>query len=214
MDRLALRGFERGPGAMAEVARLEELRVAAVESRIEAALAVGTMAGVIGELETLVREYPYRERLRALQMLALYRSGRQAEALRAYQRARTLLGEELGIEPSPELRDLEQRILEQDAGLDFVARLIAAPICRSRSRPNSMTGRTVQGIRTARTDRGRGFRLRLPGLSAVGWARGGDQGDPTRIRQQVGLPDALRGRGPTDSPVGAPPYRRVARLLA
>ncbi len=109
------------PALMAEVSRLDELRVTAVESRVEAALAVGNHASVVGELETLVREYPYRERLRGLQMLALYRSGRQAEALRAYQRARTLLGEELGIEPSPELRDLEQRILEQDAGLDFVA---------------------------------------------------------------------------------------------
>ena len=88
--------------------------MAAVEHRIEADLAVGNHSRVIGELETLVRENPYRERLRALQMLALYRSGRQAEALRAYQRARILLAEELGIDPSPELRDLEQRILEQD----------------------------------------------------------------------------------------------------
>ncbi|HEX2405397.1 MAG TPA: protein kinase, partial [Acidimicrobiia bacterium] len=119
--------------------------MAAVESRIEAELAVGDHGGVIGELETLVREHPYRERLRALQMLALYRSGRQAEALRAYQRARTLLGEELGIEPSSELRDLEQRILEQDPGLDLVS---DAPSHRQSARVDARgprVGRTVRG---------------------------------------------------------------------
>ncbi len=133
------------PALMAEVARLDELRVTAVESRVEAALAVGNHASVVGELETLVREYPYRERLRGLQMLALYRSGRQAEALRAYQRARTLLGEELGIEPSPELRDLEQRILEQDAGLDFVADDSSAPRSAETDPTELDTGRTVRG---------------------------------------------------------------------
>ncbi len=130
--------------------------MAAVESRIEADLAVGNHGGVIGELETLVREHPYRERLRALQMLALYRSGRQAEALRAYQRARTLLGEELGIDPSPELRDLEQRILEQDPGLDFVSDASAQhrPAEADATRPE--VGRTVRGyeLREQSSERG------------------------------------------------------------
>ena len=103
-----------------EVARLDELRLVAVESRVEAELAAGNHAGVVGDLDTLVREHPLRERFRAQQMLALYRSGRQAEALRAYQQARTHLGEELGIEPSSELRDLEQRILDQDPSLELV----------------------------------------------------------------------------------------------
>lgn len=107
------------PALTTEVVRLEELRLSAVEHRIQADLAVGNQGQVIGELETLIRENPFRERLRELQMLAFYRSGRQAEALRAYQRARTFLGEELGIDPSPELRKLEQRILEQDAALDL-----------------------------------------------------------------------------------------------
>lgn len=105
------------PALALEIYRLEELRLVAVEARIQADLALGNHAGVIGALETLIRENPYREELRALQMLALYRSGRQAEALRAYQRTRRFLGEELGIDPSPELRTLEQQILEQDPAL-------------------------------------------------------------------------------------------------
>ena len=111
---------------MGEVARLEELRQVAVEYRIEADLALGSHAHVVGELETLVREHPYREKLHGMLMLALYRSGRQAEALRAYQRTRDLLAE-LGIEPSTELRHLEQRILDQDPDLELqpVARSMA-----------------------------------------------------------------------------------------
>lgn len=106
------------PTLAAEVARLDDLRVVAVEERIAADLATGNHRGVVAELDTLAREYPYRERLHVLHMLALYRSGRQADALRAFQRTRTLLAEELGIDPSAELRDLEQRILEQDPGLE------------------------------------------------------------------------------------------------
>lgn len=109
-----------GEAALAvEVLRLEELRLAAVEARVEADLAVGNHAGVVGELESLIRENPYRERLRVLQMLALYRCGRQAEALGAYERTRVMLGEELGIDPAPELRRLQGRILNQDADLEL-----------------------------------------------------------------------------------------------
>ena len=107
------------PALAAEVSRLEELRLTAVEYRVEAELALGNHRRVIGELETLVRENPFRERMAEMQMLALYRSGRQADALRAFQKARTILGEELGINPSPSLQDLEQRILEQDPTLDI-----------------------------------------------------------------------------------------------
>jgi len=113
-------GLESNPLLLSESSRLELLRLSAVESRVEAALAIGDHAGVVVELETLVRDHPFRERFRAQQMLALYRCGRQAEALRAFQRARIFLGDELGIEPSTELRELEQRILEQDPTLDFV----------------------------------------------------------------------------------------------
>jgi predicted ATPase/DNA-binding SARP family transcriptional activator len=100
--------------AQGEISRLEELRLVVLEDRIEADLASGRHAEVVGELEALVGEKPLRERLRGQLMLALYRSGRQAEALAAYQDARRLLVEELGIEPSPSLRALEKQILAQD----------------------------------------------------------------------------------------------------
>ena len=107
--------------AQNEIARLEELRLGAVEQRIEAELACGRHAELIGELEALVGEHPLRERLREQQLLALYRCGRQAEALEAYREARQTLVEGLGIEPSPALKELEKAILAQDVALDAVA---------------------------------------------------------------------------------------------
>ena len=106
------------PFAVAELGRLEDLHLAALEARIEADLALGRHAGLIGELEALIARHPLREGLRASQMIALYRSGRQAEALAAYRSARETLVDELGLEPSPRLRDLERRILEQDQAID------------------------------------------------------------------------------------------------
>ncbi len=102
-----------------ESARLEELRVAAWEDRLEAELELGRHARAIAELESLVAEHPLRERPVGLLMLALYRGGRQAEALDAYRRARETLVDELGIDPSPELQRLEQAILRQDSELDL-----------------------------------------------------------------------------------------------
>jgi DNA-binding SARP family transcriptional activator len=104
----------RGQGALAE---LEERRLAALEERIQADLALGRHRGLVGELEGLVAEHPLRERLWAQLMLALYRSGRQADALAAFQRARDKLVEELGIEPGAELRELEAQVLAQDVRL-------------------------------------------------------------------------------------------------
>ena len=100
-----------------EARRLEELRLRAVEARIEGELALGSHAELIAELEVLCEEFPVHERFRTQHMLALYRCGRQAEALRAYQKTRAYLGEELGLEPSPQLQELERRILNQDASL-------------------------------------------------------------------------------------------------
>ena len=99
--------------------RLEELRLAAVGDRIDADLALGRHASLIGELEALVAEYPLREQLRAQLMLGLYRSGRQADALAVYRQTRALLGEELGLEPGVALQQLERRILLHDAALDL-----------------------------------------------------------------------------------------------
>jgi YVTN family beta-propeller protein len=103
--------------AQAEAARLEERRLVALECRIEADLALGRHADLVGELEALVARHPLQERFQAQLMLALYRSGRQAEALEAYQEARRKLVGELGIEPGRALRDLEQAILRQHASL-------------------------------------------------------------------------------------------------
>ena len=105
------------PFAAAEIARLEEQRLAAVELRVQADLEAGRQAELVPELQQLTQEHPWRERLHAQLLLALYRSGRQADALAAYQRARETLVEELGIEPGPELAELQQAILGHDASL-------------------------------------------------------------------------------------------------
>src|SRR4029079_14317312 len=105
------------PFADRERARLEELRGAALEELFEARLALGRHAEVAGQLDALIAEHPSRERLRAQQMLALYRCDRQAEALQAYQDARDALVEELGIEPGERLRELERAVLAQDPAL-------------------------------------------------------------------------------------------------
>lgn len=104
-------------GLAAEAVRLEEEFLTALETRVEADLAAGDGAELVGELEILVHDHPFRERLWAHLLVALYRSGRQADALAAYQRARRLLRDELGLEPGGELKRLEQAILAQDAAL-------------------------------------------------------------------------------------------------
>ena len=108
------------PFAQLAAARLEEARLTAVEGRVEAGLALGQHAALVGELEALVAEHPLREALRAKLMLAMYRSGRQADALAAYQQLRRILDRELGLEPSPELHRLEEAILLQKSELDWV----------------------------------------------------------------------------------------------
>src|SRR5207249_8109225 len=92
-------------------------RLAAVEERIDAELALGTGDDLVRELEQLIEEQPLRERLRGLLMRALYRAGRQADALAAFQNARRVLLDELGLEPGEELRNLQQAILQQDPSL-------------------------------------------------------------------------------------------------
>ncbi|MFI1094576.1 BTAD domain-containing putative transcriptional regulator [Streptomyces sp. NPDC020917] len=106
-----------GPYAEMQRSRLAEWHLGLLETRLELDLDLGAHAEAVSELTALSAEHPLRERLRALLMLALYRSGRQAEALGVYADTRRLLAEELGIDPSTELSDLHQRILEADAGL-------------------------------------------------------------------------------------------------
>ena len=123
----ALADFAYEPFAQGEIARLEEARLAALEERLEADLALGRHGELGGELESLITAHPLRERLRGQLMLALYRSGRQAEALEAYQETRRVLVEELGIEPSPPLRELHAAILNQDAALELRIEAPALP---------------------------------------------------------------------------------------
>jgi DNA-binding SARP family transcriptional activator len=109
-----LRSLER---SRPEIIRMDELRLAAATDRIDAMLATGRHAEVVPELEQLVVEHPFQERLRAQHMLALYRSGRQVDALQAYQVARRVLEEDLGLEPGPALQQLQVAILRQDPEL-------------------------------------------------------------------------------------------------
>jgi len=104
--------------AQQEIGRLEELRLAALEDRVDAELEAGRHSDLIGELEAFADEHPLRERLRSQLMLALYRSGRQAEALQIYHDTRRVLVDELGIEPSPSLQQLHGAILRQDPRLE------------------------------------------------------------------------------------------------
>jgi len=131
-----LADLPEGAFARATAARLEELRVAALERRLEADMSLGRAPELVAELEALVAEHPLRERLRALQMLALYRSGRQADALQAFRAARSRLVDELGIEPAPALQQLERAILRHDPALDpppaaGLAEAVADPLERS-----------------------------------------------------------------------------------
>ena len=115
----ALADFAYEPFAQAAIGRLEEVHLLAVEMRIDADLALGRHAELVAELDALAAEHPLRERLRGQLMLALYRSGRQAEALAAYQSARSTLVDELGIEPGSALQEVERAILRQDRALEL-----------------------------------------------------------------------------------------------
>jgi len=112
--------FVAEPFSANEIPRLQERRLTAVATLMEAELAVGRHAEIIGELTDLVARYPMSERLPAQLMTALYRAGRQGEALQVYHRARLSLAEDLGVDPGPELREVEARILGHDPALDWV----------------------------------------------------------------------------------------------
>ena len=122
------------PWARTEANRLEEIRLQALEARLDADLSLGRHAEVVAELEWLTRTYPLREHLLALLMLALYRCGRQAEALEDYRTGRRRLLDELGIEPTPELKRLEQEILRHDRALTLVTEPSAPTAQRERDR--------------------------------------------------------------------------------
>jgi class 3 adenylate cyclase/DNA-binding SARP family transcriptional activator len=112
-----LADFTYEPFAEPTILRLEELRLAALENRIDADLALGRHADVVGEIQSLLSDHPLRERLRGQLILALYRSGRQADSLEVYREGRRILLDELGIDPSPALQELEKAVLNQDASV-------------------------------------------------------------------------------------------------
>lgn len=126
-----LADFSFEPFAQHEIARLEGLRLVAVEERIEAELAMGGNGHLTAELEALVGRHPLRERFRGQLMLSLYRSGRQADALTTFDQTRELLAEELGLEPGPELQRLQRAILRQEPQLELMAAREPAEIVRA-----------------------------------------------------------------------------------
>jgi predicted ATPase/DNA-binding SARP family transcriptional activator len=137
----ALADFSTEPWAAGEAARLEELRLAAIEERVDLDLNSGRHTDLVDELETLATANPLRERLHAQLMLALYRSGRQADALAAFRRLQGTLDDELGLDPSEELRDLEQGILRQDPRLRAPARELPTTLTNLPVRVTSFVGR-------------------------------------------------------------------------
>jgi peptide/nickel transport system substrate-binding protein len=141
----ALADVEYEPFAQAEAERLEELRLAAVEAEIEAELALGGHAAAVPRLQALVAEHPLRERLQGQLMLALYRCGRQADALQAYRDARIYLIDQLGLEPSPMLRELERDILAQREDL-WAPEPVRAPPPLRRRRIGTRTAALATGV--------------------------------------------------------------------
>ena len=131
--------------AAGEAARLEELRTHAAEDRIDAELALGRHAELVGELEALVADYPLRERLRGQLMVALYRSGRQADALDVFQRTRAELVDQLGIEPGPQLQELQRAVLAQDPALAPPAPVEPAPAHETRKVVTVLAALPTQG---------------------------------------------------------------------
>jgi DNA-binding SARP family transcriptional activator len=156
-----LAGLEFEPFAQAEIARLEEQRLAALEARVEADLAAGRHAALVGELQGLLGEHPIRERFAGQLMLALYRSGRQAEALEVYRETRRVLVEAVGIEPCVELQGLHGAVLAQDASLELPASGSELPSELDTDTAPLLVGRAIELAwlrehwRAARTGHGR-----------------------------------------------------------
>ena len=158
------------PFAQAEAARLEELRLCCIEAKVEADLALGRHADLIGELEALIDQHGDREHLRGQLMVALYRSARQAEALEVYRETRRRLADELGLEPSPALRSLETAILNQDPRLTWTPPRATAPNVRRPDRIFVGRGRELAQLMAGVEDlrRGRGSLFLLRGEPGIG----------------------------------------------
>jgi peptide/nickel transport system substrate-binding protein len=200
------------PFAAAEIRRLEELRLRAIELAIDGELAAGRHRALIGELEALVEAHPLAERLHARRMLALYRCGRQAEALEAYRHARRMLVEEIGVEPGAELRNLHDAILRQDAATLELPVPTPPPAA---SPPSVAPARRAP--RVATRTRGRRVLAAAAALSllvglailAVGLWNGGER-VPRIEENAVGLIDPKLARITGQYPVGRGPSALAA----
>ena len=163
------------PFAASQIRRLEELRLEATELAIDADLAAGRHAEVAGEVEGLVVEHPLRERLHGQRMLALYRCGRQAEALQAFRDARRVLVEEVGVEPGPELRRLHDAILRQDEALEIEAATVELPRALDAATAPPLIGRdeALASLQThwSRTRQRDGALIALLGEEGIGKTR-------------------------------------------
>ena len=189
----ALADFAYEGFAQAAIARLEEERLEALEDRIDADLAIGEQAGLVGELEGIVREHPLRERLRGQLMLALYRCGRQPDALEAYRDARRELLDGLGLEPGRALQELERAILAQDPALD-------APAPRHRTQPASVRARSGTLIIAG------GVLLLAAAIAAAAVAlSGGGARRLVAAANSVAVIDPHTNRVVADTPVGVAP---------
>ena len=210
----AYAGFDGAAFAVAEARRLEELRISATEDRLAAELALGRAAAAVPELERLVGEHPMRERLWEMLVTALYRAGRQGDALGAYERARAVLSDELGVDPGPGLRAVHARVLAHDPTL-------GSPTVRQTIPPQLRLARTLVGrdeelarLRDAwqrggtrspghrRRPRARGCRGHGPGRGA------GRRGGPRGCRRRLPAPVRRRRRVGTAGPtMRRPPAR-------
>ncbi|PRY48967.1 transcriptional regulator [Geodermatophilus tzadiensis] len=221
------------PFVQAERARLDDLRLTALEDRLGADLRLGRHARVVAELERLTGEHPFRERLQGLRMTALYRCGRQAEALQSYQQFRAQLREELGLDPGQALRDLERDVLRQAPALDWTA-ASADPAAAPRpapaaapdpprsplppaagagaAAPGSLVGRDahlhVVDRALAGTATGRGRVVLVAGEPGIGKTRLAEEA--TRRARGSGVTVAW---GRSDQDAGAPPFWPWTQVL-
>lgn len=209
----AFSDFSYEPFAQATIQRLEEMRISALEDRIEADLALGRKDELVPELEGLVAMYPLRERLRGHLMLALYRSQRQAEALSAYEQARRILRQELGVGPGPGLQRLGQAILMQDPSLQL-----------STSSKHATASETPSGVddQALEIEPSVGFVSGAQGSSSVGTfndtndqsGHHGEQRPVTGLRADIVGSDALEKRLSRGGGKKRRPDRRVAVWIA
>src|SRR3954467_6563721 len=193
----ALADLADEPFAAVEIRRLDDLRLRAAETAIDADLEAGRHADVIGELERLVAEQPLREHFHVQRMLALYRDGRQSEALAAYQGARTALVEEIGVEPGAQLRALHEAVLGQDPALDLPAAPEPAPALAARPPPPQRRTRRLLFAAAA---------VLLAGIAAFGLIRMLEpEGLPRSDEDSVGVIDAGGSRITAQYSVGRAP---------